>query len=448
MVWIMLLCAWYTRTTPTNLLSRASFELALHNVEGIDMTIFTCRFCSADLTDTVVDLGASPLANSYIDLDKTQRAEAFFSLHTYVCAQCYLVQVPPMAAREDIFDSDYAYFSSYSASVLDHARQYVDQIMDRFAFTDSHQVIEVASNDGYLLKNFKERGIPVLGIEPSGNVAAVAEGAGIPSRVQFFGVETAKQLVGEGIKADLLIGNNVLAHVPDINDFVAGIKTVLAPTGVVTIEFPHLLKMLELNYYDTIYHEHYSYLSLYSVEKIFKHHGLTIFDVDEIKPQGGSLRIYARHTDDVSNPLSDRVAALRSREIEGGVNSLARYKAFADQVHRTKRELLKFLFEAKENKKTVVAYGAPAKGNTLLNFCGIKTDLIDYTVDVSPHKQDRLLPGTRIPIYAPSKIAETKPDYVLILPWNIKDEIVSQMKDIASWGGKFVVPLPDVEVLA
>lgn len=412
------------------------------------MTHFSCRFCSADLTETVVDLGASPLANSYIDLDKTQRAEPFYSLHTYVCAQCYLVQVPPMAAREDIFDSEYAYFSSYSASVLEHARQYVEEMMDRFAFTGDHQVIEVASNDGYLLKNFKARGVPVLGIEPSGNVAAAAEAAGIPSRVQFFGVETAMELVAEGIKADLLIGNNVLAHVPDINDFVAGIKKVLGPTGVVTIEFPHLMKMLDLNYYDTIYHEHYSYLSLFSVEKIFAHHGMTIFDVDEIKPQGGSLRIYARHTDDSSHPVTPRVDALRSREIDGGVDSLARYKAFADQVHRTKRELLKFLFKAKEDGKTVVAYGAPAKGNTLLNFCGIKTDLIDYTVDVSPHKQNRLLPGTRIPIYAPNKIADTKPDYVLILPWNIRDEIVSQMKDVPSWGGQFVVPLPEVEVLA
>ncbi|MDR7145342.1 class I SAM-dependent methyltransferase [Rhizobium sp. BE258] len=412
------------------------------------MTHFSCRFCAAELTETVVDLGASPLANSYIDLDKTQRAEPFYSLHTYVCTQCYLVQVPPMAPREDIFDSEYAYFSSYSASVLEHARQYVEEMMDRFLFTENHQVIEVASNDGYLLKNFKARGVPVLGIEPSGNVAAVAEAAGIPSRVQFFGVETATQLVAEGIKADLLIGNNVLAHVPDINDFVGGIKKVLGPTGVVTIEFPHLMKMLDLNYYDTIYHEHYSYLSLFSAEKIFALHGMTIFDVDEIKPQGGSLRIYARHTEDSSHPLTPRVDALRSREVDGGVNSLARYKTFADQVHRTKRELLKFLFQAKEDGKTVVAYGAPAKGNTLLNFCGIKTDLIDYTVDVSPHKQNRLLPGTRIPIHAPDMIAETKPDYVLILPWNIRDEIVSQMKDVASWGGRFVVPLPEVEVLA
>jgi hypothetical protein len=412
------------------------------------MSSFTCRFCNAALTQTVVDLGASPLANSYVALDKTQEAEAFFSLHAFVCNECFLVQVPPMAPREDIFDSEYAYFSSYSASVLQHASEYVDQMVERFHFDSSHQVIEIASNDGYLLKNFKARGVPVLGIEPSGNVAAVAVEAGIPSRVQFFGVDTAKELVAEAITADLLIGNNVLAHVPDINDFVGGIKIVLSKPGIVTIEFPHLMKMLDLNYYDTIYHEHYSYLSLYSVEKIFAHHGLTIFDVDEIKPQGGSLRIYARHTEDQSKPVSERVGQLRDREIAGGVNSLQRYSEFTEQVYRTKRDLLRFLFEAKEGNKTVVAYGAPAKGNTLLNFCGIKTDLIDYTVDVSPHKQNRLLPGTRIPIHSPEKIKETKPDYVLILPWNIKDEIVSQMAAVKEWGGQFVVPLPAVEVVA
>lgn len=412
------------------------------------MSLFTCRFCNAELTNTVVDLGASPLANAYVAPENIQDAEPFFSLHAFVCGECYLVQVPPMAPREDIFDSNYAYFSSYSASVLEHARAYVDQMIERFHFDGSHQVIEVASNDGYLLKNFKAHGVPVLGIEPSGNVAAVAIEAGVPSRVQFFGVDTAKELVSDGIKADLLIGNNVLAHVPDINDFVGGIKIVLSKTGIVTIEFPHLMKMLELNYYDTIYHEHYSYLSLYSVEKIFAHHGLTIFDVDEIRPQGGSLRIYARHADDHSRPVSERVEELRAREIDGGVNSLARYSAFTEQVHRTKRDLLRFLFDAKENNKTVVAYGAPAKGNTLLNFCGIKTDLIDYTVDVSPHKQNRLLPGTRIPIHSPDKINETRPDYVLILPWNIKDEIISQMADVKTWGGQFIVPLPSVEVVA
>lgn len=412
------------------------------------MSSFNCRFCNTTLTQTVVDLGASPLANSYIAIDKTQDAEPFFSLHAFVCDECFLVQVPPMAPREDIFDSEYAYFSSYSASVLKHAREYVDHMVERFQFDTGHQVIEIASNDGYLLKNFKERGVPVLGIEPCANVAAVAVEAGIPSRVQFFGVETARQLVGDGLTADLLIGNNVLAHVPNINDFVAGIKIVLSATGIVTIEFPHLMKMLEFNYYDTIYHEHYSYLSLYSVEKIFAHHGLTIFDVDEIRPQGGSLRIYARHAEDQSQPVSVRVGELRAREIEGGVNSVQRYSKFSEQVHRTKRDLLRFLIDAKESKKTVVAYGAPAKGNTLLNFCGVGTDLIEYTVDVSPHKQNHLLPGTRIPIHAPQKISETKPDYVLILPWNIKDEIISQMSEIKGLGSRFVVPLPNVEVVA
>jgi hypothetical protein len=374
--------------------------------------------------------------------------EPFFSLHAFVCSSCFLVQVPTMTARENIFDEDYAYFSSYSSSVLAHAKNYVDKMVERFKFDARSQIVEIASNDGYLLKNFKQRGVPVLGIEPSRSVADAALEAGIPTRVQFFGVETAKSLRDEGLLADLIIGNNVLAHVPDINDFVAGMKIVLSETGIITMEFPHLMQMLENIYYDTIYHEHYSYLSLFSVEKIFARHGLTIFDVEEIAPQGGSLRIYARHAQDETHPLGVRVKALRDRELQGGVNSLARYHDFAERVHRSKRQLLRFLSDAKENRKSVVGYGAPAKGNTLLNFCGIKTDLLDYTVDISPHKQGRLLPGTRIPIHAPDKIEETKPDYVLILPWNIKSEIMEQMSVIRQWGGQFVVPLPDVEVLS
>lgn len=412
------------------------------------MTFFACRFCEQKLTQTVVDLGASPLANSFVNFERSQDAEAFYALHAYVCDRCFLVQIPPMAPREEIFHDDYVYFSSYSASVLEHARVYVCEMMDRFTLGAASQVIEIASNDGYLLRNFKALGVPVLGIEPSGNVGAVAIAAGIPSLEKFFGRSTADELVADGKKADLLIGNNVLAHVPDINDFVGGMKTVLAPDGVITMEFPHLMKMLDLNYYDTIYHEHYSYLSLYSVEQIFAHHGLTIFDVEEISPQGGSLRIFARHAESQAHPVSSRVNALRTREIEGGVNLLARYKAFTEQVHRSKRELLRFLFQAREDNKAVAAYGAPAKGNTLLNFCGVKTDLIDYAVDVSPQKQNKLLPGTRIPVFAPEKLLETKPDFVLILPWNIKAEVIRQMEAVRSWGGKFVVPLPNVEIVA
>ncbi|MBB3457460.1 hypothetical protein FHT86_005778 [Rhizobium sp. BK313] len=412
------------------------------------MVALNCRFCASKLTETVVDLGASPLANSYVSPERIMDLEPFFSLHAFVCSSCFLVQVPTMTARENIFDEDYAYFSSYSSSVLAHAKNYVDKMVERFKFDARSQIVEIASNDGYLLKNFKQRGVPVLGIEPSRSVADAALEAGIPTRVQFFGAETAKSLRDEGLLADLIIGNNVLAHVPDINDFVAGMKIALSETGIITMEFPHLMQMLENIYYDTIYHEHYSYLSLFSVEKIFARHGLTIFDVEEIAPQGGSLRIYACHAQDETHSLEVRVKALRDRELEGGVNSLARYHDFAERVHRSKRQLLRFLSDAKENRKSVVGYGAPAKGNTLLNFCGIKTDLLDYTVDISPHKQGRLLPGTRIPIHAPDKIEETKPDYVLILPWNIKSEIMEQMSVIRQWGGQFVVPLPDVEVLS
>jgi hypothetical protein len=309
------------------------------------------------------------------------------------------------------------------------------------------QVIEVASNDGYLLQYFKARGVPVLGIEPSGSVAEAAIAAGIPSRVAFFGVKTATALKAEGFAPDLMLGNNVLAHVPDINDFVGGFKALLGPGGVATLEFPHLMRMLQENYYDTIYHEHYSYLSFYSAEQIFAAHGLTLFDVEEIRPQGGSLRIYACHTGDAAHPVGPRVAALRAREIADGVTSLPRYRAFAERIQGTKRDLLRFLMAAREAGKTVAGYGAPAKATTLLNFCGVGTDLLDYTVDISPHKHGRLLPGTRIPIYPPEKILETRPDYVLIMAWNIKDEIMTNMAAVRGWGGRFAVPLPDVAVL-
>ncbi|WP_181707061.1 class I SAM-dependent methyltransferase [Chthonobacter rhizosphaerae] len=406
-----------------------------------------CRFCSTKLEHTLVDLGASPLANSYISPEDSLKAEPFFELHAYVCSTCLLVQIPAVEAPENIFNASYAYYSSMSDSVLAHSRRYVAEMIDRFGLGPLHQVIEVASNDGYLLQYFRGRGVPVLGIEPSRNVAEAATAAGIPSVVRFFGQETARDLVRDEMRADLLIGNNVLAHVPDINDFVGGLKILLAPGGVITMEFPHLLQLIRRRYYDTIYHEHFSYLSLLAVERIFAHHGLKLFDVEEIAPQGGSLRIFACHAENPHRAVSHRVKDLRDLEISEGLASVEEYRLFGEEVHRTKRELLRFLITARDCGKTVVGYGAPAKGNTLLNFCGIKTDLLPYTVDVSPHKQGKLLPGTRVPIHSPDKIFETRPDYVLILPWNITDEVVSKMSGIEAWGGRFVVPLPDVRVL-
>jgi SAM-dependent methyltransferase len=405
----------------------------------------SCRNCGADLQHTFVDLGASPLANSYVDASAVDM-EPFYPLHVFICERCFLVQLPAVTRAESIF-GDYAYFSSYSKSVLDHARDYVAMVVDRFNLDQRHQVVELASNDGYLLQYFMERGIPVLGVEPAANVAQVAVAAGIPTRSVFFGVEAARALVAEGVRADLIVGNNVLAHVPDLHDFVGGQRILLKEGGVITLEFPHLKQMMDKNYFDTIYHEHFSYFSLYAVRDVLARHRLTLFDVDEIAPQGGSLRIYACHEGDVSKPVMASVDALLEAELRDGVTSLERYRGFAEQVRRSKRDLLRFLIATKEAGKSVVGYGAPAKGNTLLNFCGVRTDFLDYTVDRNPLKQGRLLPGTRIPIRAPEAILETRPDYVLILPWNIKDEIVEQMAVIREWGGRFVVPLPAVALL-
>ncbi len=406
-----------------------------------------CRFCATPLRDSFCDLGLSPLSNSYLAAAQLQRMEPFYPLHAYVCSQCFLVQLQEFETPQRIF-SDYAYFSSYSDSWLAHAKQYTDTMVGRFRFGAQSQVIELASNDGYLLQYFKEKGIPVLGVEPAVNVAEVALERGIPTRVQFFGVATAEELAREGLCADLLLGNNVLAHVPDINDFVAGMKIALKPGGVITMEFPHLLRLMQQNEFDTIYHEHFSYLSFTTVDAIFAAHGLALFDVEELATHGGSLRIYARHAQGDSRPIGARVAELKAREATAGLTSLAAYAAFAEQVCETKRALLHFLIEAKRAGKSIVGYGAPAKGNTLLNYCGIRQDFIDYTVDRSPHKQGRFLPGSRIPVYAPGKLRETRPDYVLILPWNLKEEIVGQMAHIREWGGRFVVPIPRVEVLA
>lgn len=405
-----------------------------------------CRFCGAPLSEVFVDLGASPLANSYLEPEDLSRAEAFYPLCVYVCGECLLVQLPEEERPEAIF-SDYAYFSSYSDSWLRHAKTYAEAMIERFGLGPGTQAIEIASNDGYLLRWLKERGVPVLGIEPARNVAEAAEAAGIPTIVKFFGAATARELVAEGKRADLLVGNNVLAHVPGLNDFVAGLKILLAPSGVLTMEFPHLLRLMAEDQFDTIYHEHYSYFSFATVRKVFSAHGLTLFDVEELPTHGGSLRIYARHDEDASKPVGERVADLLAREEAAGLGKLETYRSFGERVQRVKWGLLRFLIASKEAGKSIAGYGAPAKGNTLLNYCGIRTDFLDYTVDRSPHKQGRYLPGVRIPIHGPDRLRETRPDYVLILPWNLKEEIVEQMADVRSWGGRFVVAIPEVEIL-
>lgn len=407
----------------------------------------SCRFCGTKLESTFVDLGMSPLCESYVGADQLNQMEPFYPLHVYVCGNCFLVQLQEYVTPEHIF-SDYAYFSSYSDSWLAHARKYTDQMVKRFGLGKDSLVVEVASNDGYLLQYFVEKQVPVLGIEPAANVAAVAVQKHIPTLVKFFGRETARDLAASGQKADLLLGNNVLAQVPDLNDFVAGMKLLLKSDGVITMEFPHLQQLMEQNQFDTIYHEHFSYFSLSTAERIFAAHGLTLFDVEELTTHGGSLRIYARHAEDLSKPVTDRLIELRAREESMGYSRVEIYSRFAEQVERTKRKLLEFLIEAKNEGKKIVGYGAPGKGNTLLNYCAIRTDFLDYTVDRNPYKQGKFLPGTHIPICAPERIRETRPDYVLILPWNLKDEVMNQNAFIREWGGKFVVPIPEVKVYA
>jgi 2-polyprenyl-3-methyl-5-hydroxy-6-metoxy-1,4-benzoquinol methylase len=406
-----------------------------------------CRFCGSRLESTFVDLGMSPLCESYVSADHLNQMEPFYPLHVYVCGKCFLVQLQEYVTPEHIF-SDYAYFSSFSDSWLAHAKRYTDQMVERFAVDEQSLVVELASNDGYLLQYFVEMKIPVLGIEPAANVAAVATQKGVPTLVKFFGRETARELVASGKKADLLLGNNVLAQVPDLNDFVAGMKMLLKPQGVITMEFPHLQRLMEEKQFDTIYHEHFSYFSFLTAEKIFAAHGLTVFDVEELPTHGGSLRIYGRHTEDASRPVGPRITELRTREESAGYTRMECYSRFAEQVKETKRKLLEFLIEAKRNGKKIAGYGAPGKGNTLLNYCAIRTDFLDYTVDRNPYKHGRFLPGTHVPIYPPDRIRETRPDFVLILPWNLKDEIIKQNAFIREWGGKFVVPIPEVKVYA
>jgi 2-polyprenyl-3-methyl-5-hydroxy-6-metoxy-1,4-benzoquinol methylase len=407
----------------------------------------TCRFCANPLQQTFADLGMSPISNAFIKPELANQSEQFYPLHAYVCDRCLLVQLEEFEHPSQIFNEEYAYFSSYSSSWLAHSQQYVTAMVDRWQLTAHSQVVEIASNDGYLLQYFQAQGIPVLGIEPAANVAAVAQAKGIESLVQFFSVATAQQLVAQGKQADLLLGNNVLAHVPNLNDFVAGLKLLLAPAGVITMEFPHLLNLIQQNQFDTIYHEHFSYFSLLAVEKIFAHHGITLFDVEQIPTHGGSLRIYGQHREYTGRPIGINIDRLKQAEQEAGLDQIATYGQFARQMQTTKRQLLSFLIDCQERNLQVVGYGAPAKGNTLLNYCGIKTDLLHYTVDLNPHKQNMLLPGTRIPVYGPSQIAATQPDYVLILPWNIRQEIMDSMQSVRAWGGKFVVPIPTLQIL-
>jgi hypothetical protein len=402
-----------------------------------------CRFCEKPLKHTFVDLGMSPLCESYLSFEQLNQMEPFYPLHVFVCNECFLVQLQEYVSPENIF-TEYAYFSSYSDSWLQHAREYTEMVTDRFKLDKSSYVIEVASNDGYLLQYFMLKGIPVLGIEPAKNVARVAIEKGIPTITKFFGEELAKELVKDDKQAELLLGNNVLAQVPDLNDFVAGMKILLKPQGIITMEFPHLMRLIEENQFDTIYHEHFSYFSFITVEKIFAYHGLRLFDVEEIPTHGGSLRIYACHNNDESKMTGQRVTELRAREEADNFSQLESYFVFSEKVKETKRKLLDFLISAKRQGKSITGYGAPGKGNTLLNYCGIRTDFIDYTVDRNPYKQGKFLPGTHIPIFEPEKIMQTKPDYVLILPWNFKDEIMKQISSIFEWGGKFVVPIPEV----
>lgn len=406
-----------------------------------------CRFCAAPLSHVQCDLGMSPLANSYVKFEEAHNKEKLYPLKVWICDQCLLSQLEEFESPDAIF-SDYLYFSSFSTTWVEHARRYSEMMVERFRFNAKSQVIEIASNDGYLLQHFKARGIPVLGVEPAANIAKVAwEQKQIPSVVKFFGVQTAKELVADGKSADLLLGCNVLAHVPDINDFVGGLKIALKPAGIITFEFPHLLRLIENNQFDTIYHEHFSYLSLLSVEKIFEHHGLTLFDVEELSTHGGSLRIFARHSDNsAAAAVTPRVAAMRQKEIDFGLTKMKCYTAFGDKVKATKRKLLTFLTEAKNAGKKIAAYGAAAKGVTLMNYCDVRQNLVEYVVDKSPHKQNHFMPGVHVPIYGPDKIFETKPDYLLILPWNLKKEISEQMAGIRAWGGQFVVPIPEVQV--
>jgi SAM-dependent methyltransferase len=405
-----------------------------------------CRLCSAPLTQTFVDLGASPLANSYLEPAQLADGEMFYPLHVRVCAECLLVQLPELASPTEIF-SDYAYFSSYSDSWVDHARRYVDLVAERFRLDQGSSVVEVASNDGYLLQFFQSRGVPVLGVEPAGNVAGAAQERGIPTVVDFFGQRLADRLAAEGHAADLIVGNNVLAHVPDVHDFVEGLRRLLKPNGVITMEFPHLLRLVEERQFDTIYHEHFSYFSFLTARKVLSAHGLEVFDVDELSTHGGSLRLYAQRRSSGRQAVCPSVETLLERERARGFDTLEGHAGFSARVEETKWRLLEFLIECRRQGKRVAGYGGPGKGNTLLNYCGIRTDLLEFTVDRNPYKQGQFLPGTHIPIRHPEALEHARPDFILILPWNLKEEIVAQLSYTREWGARCVVPIPEVEVL-
>jgi SAM-dependent methyltransferase len=426
-------------------ISMGEHRMATASDTAANLARANCRFCGAELRHRFVDLGLSPLCQKHVHVQELNEPEIFYPLHAYICTECFLVQLGEFVTPEEIFGF-YHYFSSHSDTWLAHAKSYTDAMIERFRLDSKSLIAEIASNDGYLLQYFVTRGIPAFGIEPAANVAKAAQEKGIDTVVCFFGTRTARSLAAERGRVDLLVGNNVLAHVPDLNDFVAGIAEFLAPNGVVTMEFPHLMRLVEGNQFDTIYHEHFSYFSFTTVERVFAAHGLVLFDVEELSTHGGSLRIYGRHAARNSDPVTRRVGDLRQREAAAGMLSLAYYTGFGDRVVETKRKLLTFLIDAAAAGKTVVGYGAPGKGNTLLNYCGIHADLIQYTVDRSPMKQGTFLPGSRIPVYAPERIQETRPDYVVILPWNLKDEVMAQMASIRAWGGRFVVPIPEVTI--
>lgn len=424
--------------------SIATLEQAVMSVES--PTPGFCRFCGSKLKHTFVDLGMSPLCESYLTADQLNQMEPFYPLHVKVCEECYLVQLEEYVSGEDIF-SEYAYFSSYSDSWLKHSSNYVDMITQRLNLGPHSLAVELASNDGYLLQYFVKKGIPALGVEPAANVATVAVKKGVPTLVKFFGRQTAREMIADGLAADVVIGNNVLAQVPDLNDFISGIRIILKPGGVATIEFPHLMRLMEENQYDTIYHEHFSYFSLITAEKIFAAHGLVLFDVEELPTHGGSLRIYLRHLEDNSKPVSPAVVNLRNHELAAGLNRMETYADFAGAVMESKRALLELLIQLRREGKSVAGYGAPGKGNTLLNYCGIRTDFLEFTVDRNSYKQGRFLPGTHIPIYPVEFIRKRRPDYILILPWNLREEIVEQLAYAREWGAKFIVPIPTARIL-
>jgi 2-polyprenyl-3-methyl-5-hydroxy-6-metoxy-1,4-benzoquinol methylase len=405
-----------------------------------------CRFCASPMLTTFIDLGMSPLCESYIAAEQLNQMEPFYPLHVYVCDHCFLVQLEEFVAPSEIF-TEYAYLSSYSDSWVEHARRYSVKMRERFGLDSKSLVTEIASNDGYLLQHFVSANVPVLGVEPAANVAKIAQQRGIRTTVEFFGVATAKTIRETFGQPDLLVGNNVLAHVPDINDFVAGMEILLKPGGVITMEFPHLLQLMQQNQFDTIYHEHFSYLTLSVVEKIFRHHGLRLFDVEELPTHGGSLRIYACHDEDRLHATLPATAKLRDEELAQGLGDLATYGGFKERVEATKRAILGFLITAKREGKRIVGYGAPGKGNTLLNYCGIRTDFLDFTVDRNPIKHGKYTPGTHIPILSPDAIRQARPDFIFILPWNLKEEISSSMSYVREWGGKFVVPIPKLAIL-